>query len=158
MKKTRTLLMRLLAVAVLVAIGAVMMVIGRGHTVYLDSKSLEYNGQTYEAPYKIVVFVDDVQVAKLYDKERGMATCIGQNFEMTLEVTQEKGGDEETINVQLDLPYSMDGIAINLPAYLAGLPAEAYRSEFQPAPPPEEEAPAEEELLPGDEFGLAGDI
>ena len=139
MKKKRTLLFRVGAILLLLIIAGFMMLIGRGHTVYIDNKSLEYNGQTYTTPYKVVVFVDGEQVAKLRDKERGMATCIGQKFNMTLEITQEKGGTEETVNVTLDLPYHMDGIAVNLPAYLAGLPEEAYLSEFQIA----EEVPEE---------------
>ena len=139
MKKKRTILFRVGAVLLLLIIAGFMMLIGRGHTVYIDNKSLEYNGQTYTTPYKVVVFVDGEQVAKLRDKERGMATCIGQKFNMTLEITQEKGGTEETVNVTLALPYHMDGIAVNLPAYLAGLPEEAYLSEFQIA----EEVPEE---------------
>ena len=91
--KKRTLFFRLGAIAILLAIAAVMMVIGRGHTVYFDNKKLEVNGETYDTPYKVCVYVGDERVAKLYDKERGMATWIGQNFEMTLEITQEKGGD-----------------------------------------------------------------
>lgn len=81
-----------------------------------------------------------------------MATCIGQKFEMTLQITQEKGGSEETVTVTLPLPYNMDGIAINLPAYMAGLPEEAYLSEFQPA----QEEPEETDPLPVDEFGILG--
>ncbi|NCB63914.1 MAG: hypothetical protein EOM52_09970 [Clostridia bacterium] len=154
MKNIRRILFRVGAVAVLVAISAVMMVIGRGHTVYMDNKTLEYNGQTYEAPYKVVIFTNGEQIAKLYNKERGMATCIGQKFEMTLEITQEKGGSEETKIVTLGLPYNMDGIAINLPAFLAGLPEEAYLSQFQIAPE-ESEAPTDEVIT--DEFSL-GDI
>lgn len=158
MKTKRTILFRVGAILLLLMIAGIMMVIGRGHTVYIDNKSLEYNGQTYETPYKVVVFVDGEQVAKLRDKERGMATCIGQKFSMTLEITQEKGGSEETINVTLPLPYSMDGIAINLPAYLAGLPEEAYLSEFQIAVEETEES-SEEAPIDGavDEFDM-GDI
>ncbi len=152
MKATRTILFRLGAIALLLAIAGAMMVIGRGHTVYIDNKTIDFGGQTYTAPYKVVVFVDGEQVAKLYNKERGMATCIGQKFEMTLEITQEKGGSEETVTVTLSLPYNMDGIAINLPAYMAGLPEEAYLSEFQPIAAESEEEGEEE--LPTDEFGL----
>ena len=99
--KKRTLFFRLGAIAILLAIAAVMMVIGRGHTVYFDNKKLEVNGETYDTPYKVCVYVGDERVAKLYDKERGMATWIGQNFEMTLEITQEKGGDETTETYQI---------------------------------------------------------
>ena len=83
-----------------------------------------------------------------------MSTWIGQSFEMDLEVMQEKGGSEETVHIQLDLPYSIDGIILNLPAVLAGLPEEAYLTEFVPAAPepePEDENP---EGLGEDDLGL----
>lgn len=154
MKKSRTILFRLGAVAVLLVICAIMMVIGRGHTVYMDNSAFAYEGETYETPYKIVAFVDGEQVAKLYDGERGMATCIGQNFQMLLEITQEKGGAEELVEVSVKLPYGLDGIIFNLPGYLAGLPVEACISEFKV----EVAEPAEDdEEIVTDEFVL-GDV
>ena len=156
--KKRTLFFRLGAIAILLAIAAVMMVIGRGHTVYFDNKKLEVNGETYDTPYKVCVYVGDERVAKLYDKERGMATWIGQNFEMTLEITQEKGGDETTETYQIKLPYNMDGIVINIPGFLAGLDQDAYISQFVPVATVE--PTTEDEELPRDEFGIdiEGDI
>ena len=152
MNKTRQLLFRLGTILILIGICAVMMVIGRGHTVYFDNKTLEYEGQTYEAPYKIKVFVKDEQVANLKARERGMATTIGQNFAMTLEITQEKGGDEVTETYSFKLPYNMDGIVVNLPAYLAGLPEEAWMSEFVPVAT--ESSSEDEEVPSGDEFEM----
>lgn len=147
----RTVLFRVGAVLLLAVIAYSMTIIGRGHTVYMDSKRLDYNGQTYETPYKVVVYVNDEQVAKLYDKERGMSICTGQKFAMTLEITQKKGGTEETQEVSLTLPRNMDGIILNLPALLAGLPEDAYLSEFVNAPEEEEET-GDEGMT--DEFGL----
>ena len=147
----RTLIIQLAAVVVLVVIAYVMMIIGRGHTVYLDNKKLEYNGQTYDTPYKVVVYQDGEQIAKLYDRERGSTTCIGQKLTLTLEITQQKGGSETTEVYTLSLPRNMDGIIINLPAYLAGLGEDAYLSEFIPSPDAE---PVEEEPTSDDEFGL----
>ena len=138
MKSKKALIIRIAFLAVLVAICAVMLVIGRGHTVYFDNKTLEYNGQTYEAPYRVVVYVKGEQVAKLYARERGSQINIGQNFGMALGVTREKGGEEEIIEVSQKLPYNMDGVIINLPGYLAGLPEEAYISEFIATPTAEE--------------------
>ena len=156
MKNTKQLLVRAAFVAVLIAIGAVMVVIGRGHTVYFDNKTLEYNGASYAAPYKVVVYVKGEQIAKLYAKERGMTTHVGQSFGMALGVTQEKGGDEQIIEVSQKLPYGMDGVIINIPGYLAGLPEEAYISEFIAVPTAEElqeETPAEgDELMIDAEF------
>lgn len=149
MNRKRTFLFRALAVLVLVLIAGLMFIIGRGHTVYFDNKPVEYNGQHYECPYKIVVYVDGEDVAKLYEKERGMCPWMGQNFKMTLNITQEKGGAETAAAVGMKLPYSMDGIVINIPALLAGLPEEAYLSEFVPVmsePEPEEVEIVTEEL------------
>jgi hypothetical protein len=130
-----------------------MFIVGRGHTVYFDNKAIEFGGQTYTSPYKVVVNVDGEQAAKLYDKERGSAICIGQKFDMSLEVTKDKGGNEETTSITLQLPYNMDGIIINLPALLAGLPEEAYLSKFIATPSATE---TEEEIVT-DEFALPED-
>lgn len=154
MKKRRTILFRIGAILILLVIAAAMMLIGRGHTVYVDNVTMDYEGQTYKAPYKVVVLVGGEQVAKLRNKERGMATCIGQKFTMTLKITQEKGGDEVSKTVTLELPYNMDGIVINLPGYLAGLPEAAYLSKFVPMV---EETEPESDVPPADEFNL-GDI
>ncbi len=155
MKSKRILLYRLAMILVLVVVAAVMLVIGRGHTVYFDNVSLEYEGTTYETPYKVVVYTGGEEVAKLYDGERGMATCIGQNLDLTLEITQEKGGEEELVSVSVPLPYNMDGIIINLSAYLEGLPEEAYLTEFVPAVVPSTEE--DEEVVTGDDM-MMGDF
>ncbi len=159
MKNTKRLLVRVAFFAVILAVAAAMLVVGRGHTVYFDNKTLEYNGQTYQAPYKVVVYIKGETVAKLKARERGMATHIGQNFGMALGVTQEKDGEEQIIEVSQKLPYNMDGVIINLPGYLAGLPEEAYLSEFVAVPTEDElkeEAPTGEgegdELMPAAEF------
>lgn len=154
MKSTRTWIIRVAVILFLIGICAVMMIIGRGHTVYFDNVALDYNGTHYDAPYKVTVFVNGEQAAKLYAKERGMATWIGQNFKMTLEVIEKKGGSEETRTIQVDLPYNMDGIVLNLPALLHGLPEEAYLTEFVSNV---SEAPVEE-VPPVDEFDVGGDI
>ena len=150
-KKTTSILFKVGTVVLLLAIAAVMFVVGRGHTVYFDNKKLEYNGSTIDTPYKVVVLVDGEQVAKLYDRERGSATCIGQKFTVTLEITEKKGGSETTQTYTIPLPKNMDGIIINLPAYLAGLGEDAYLTEFIPSPDAEI---VEEDTPSGDDFGM----
>ena len=153
----KTLLIRIAALAVCAALAAAMMVIGRGHTLYFDNKTIEdYQGQEYKAYERVVVTVKGEEVAKLGKRERGMATWIGQSFKMTLEITEKKGDEPRTEEISIQLPYSVDGIVINLPAYLAGLPEDAWFSEFVPMV---EEEPGEEELPgEGDEFSLEGDM
>ena len=155
MNKTRKLLFRVGAVLLLVLIAGLMFIVGRGHTVYLDNKTLEYEGQTYSALYKIEILRNGEKVAKLNKRERGMATNIGQTCKLTLVITKEKKGAEETQEIELKLPYSMDGIIINLPGYLSGLPEDAYLTEFISTA---ETETAPEEEINTDEFGFSSDM
>lgn len=139
MNKKR-LFIRLAALALCFALGGAMMIIGRGHTIYLDNKTLEdYNGQTYSSYHHVNVIVKGETVAKLDKRERGATTWLGQNFKMTLEITEKKGDEPVIKEVNISLPYSMDNIIINMPAYMAGLPEEAWLTEFIPTPSAEEE-------------------
>lgn len=154
-KRTRVILYRLGAVLLLCVIAAVMLRVGRGHTVYFDNKSFEYEGKSYPYAYRMTVKHRDEQIAKLGKRERGMATWIGQDFEMQVDVVQEKGAEPVSHPIRLKLPYSMDGIVVNLPAMLAGLPQEVYASEFIPSEP---EGAQEEEALPAEEAPMPADI
>ena len=156
MKTTkRSWIIRIAFILVLVLVAVLMLRIGRGHTVYFDNRALEKDGQSVAAPYKITVYVNGEQISKLYDKERCMVTNIGDSLELTVEVMQQKGGSETTETYKLTLPHSIDSVIINLPAYMAGLPEEAYLEEFIPAP----SADLDDEEVPNteDDMGL-GDI
>ena len=142
---------RIGAVVLLIAIAACMMVIGRGHTMYFDNKKLEYEGQTYDTYRRINVFVNGQQVAKLSAKDRGMAAFTGQKLSFELEVTKEKGDDPVTYAYTVKVPYGEDGIVLNLPGMIAGLPEEAYTTVFVPVVTEEESA--DEEIVI-DDFGM----
>ncbi len=155
MNKKRMWIIRGCALLAVLAVAAVMLVVGRGHTVYVDNKTLEYNGQTFEALHRSEVWVGGERLSKLAKKERTMTTVIGQGFEMNLINTVNKGDDPTEVTVKLSLPYGWDGIVVNIPGYLAGLPQEAWMTEFIPAPEPvseEDEEPEtfEDEIPMGD--------
>ena len=155
MKNKRRLLICAAVVLVLIAICALMMVIGRGHTVYFDNVAIDYEGTHYDTPYKVTVIVKGEQAAKLYDGERGMALWIGQNFKMELKIMEVQGGSEELRTIQVKLPYNLDGIVLNLPALLHELPEDAYLSLFVSNA---ETNPVEEDVETGDEFGTTADF
>ena len=154
MKNKRKIIFRAAALAIVLAVAAAMFVIGRGHTVYFDNKTCEYNGQSVEAFYKVNVTVKGEKAAKLSAGDRGMAEIMGQTITMTLEITDEKGGTPHAHKVSMGIPYKMDGIILNIPALMAGLPEEAYMSEFVITAPEEDE---EDEEINTDEFNM-GDI
>ena len=152
--KARKWIIRIAAIVVLIVLGVIMSIIGRGHTIHLDNKTLEYDGQTYKAPYKVTVTVDGEQLTKLYDKERGSTTCLGQTFTVTLEIMETKNGTEDVQTYKIPIPKNMDGVIINIPGYLAGLPEEAYLTEFVPVAT---EEPDDSETPSGDDSLLTGD-
>ena len=130
-------------------ITALMYIVGRGHTVYIDNKTLEYNGESYGALQKCEVWVNGERLSKLSKRDRTMTTTIGNNFQMKLINTVNKGDEPTEVTVNLSLPYGWDGILVNIPGYLANLPREAWMTEFiiEPTPPEEgEEEPGEDEI------------
>lgn len=156
MKNTRSLLIKIGSLVVILGVAVLMFIIGRGHTVYFDNKTFEAaDGTTVETAYRVEVYVNGERVAKLAKRERGMATWIGQNFEMDLVVTQNKGDEEvKELHYEIKLPYGMDGAVINLNALLAEYPQSEYMTEFVPIPSAAEE---EEEVVITDDPGF-GDI
>ena len=154
MKDKRRLLFRGAAIVIILAIAAVMFVIGRGHTLYFDNKETAYNGQTVEPFYKVVVTVGDQKPAKLSKGDRGMGEVMGQKLSMTVEITDEEGASPHAHKVNMSVPYNMDGITINIPALMAGLPEDAYLSEFVIEVP---DTGATDEEIVTDEFEM-GDM
>ncbi len=153
MKSKRSFLYTAGTFLVILLIAIAMFIIGRGHTIFFDNKTFEYENQTYPAAYKVTVYVNNKEVAKLMKRERGMANWMGQNFKMELEVTQEKGGESVKYPLAIKLPYSMDGIILNIPAILAGFGQEVYQTQFIAQEVQTEAAPEEiitDELFPAD--------
>ena len=130
--KKRSILIRLIAFAAVIALAACMFVVGRGHTVYFDNKNLTVGGTSYEAFYKVEVFVGDTSVAKLSPGDRGMVPTMGQDFKMVLHITPAEGEKKYGSAVKLKLPYSMDGIILNIPAIMGGAEKDVFMEEFVP--------------------------
>ena len=139
---------------VILLIAVLMFIIGRGHTVYIDNKTLEYNGETYEALQKSEVWVGGERLSKLGKRDRTMTTVIGNSFEMKLINTAKKGDEPTETTVKISLPYGWDGILVNIPGYLANLPQDAWMTEFVIEPTQEEstgeESSTEDDIPMGD--------
>ena len=150
MMNKRRWLFRIGMILLLVAVAACMMIIGRGHTVYFDNKTIEVNGQELKAYQRTDIYVNGERVARLAKRERGMATNIGQTFTFEADITENKGDEPVHHKETIKLPYGMDGIVLSLPAYFAGLPESDWRSEFVPQATTETEP---EEVIT-DEFDM----
>lgn len=155
MDKKRKWIFRCCTLLAVLLIAGCMFLVGRGHTVYIDNKTLEWNGETYNALQRVEVYVGEERLSRLAKRERTMSTVIGSSFEMRLVNTVEKGDEPTEVTVKLSLPYGWDGILVNVPGYLAGLPQEAWMTEFISAPEPvteEDEAIPDEDDIPLGDF------
>ncbi len=151
MKKKRSFIFRLIALALIAALAAWMFLIGRGHTVYFDNKSLTApDGTAYEPWYQIEILKDGQRVARLKAEDRGMVEVMGQKLTVEVKLAKSKDGKMQGGTIGLELPYNKDGVIYNLPAMLAGAQEEVYMSEFIPTPVEEET----EEVVVTDEFVL----
>ena len=155
MNNKRKWIIRGCALLVILVIAALMFLVGRGHTVYIDNKTLEYNGQSYEALQRSEVYVGGERLSRLGKRERTMSTVIGGSFEMKLINTVNKGDEPAEVSVKISLPYGWDGIVVNIPGYLAGLPQEAWMTEFVSEPEPvtaEDEPELSDDEIPMGDF------
>ena len=132
MKISKNLIYKIILVIILVIICFVMIYIGRGHTLYLDNKSMDVNGKTVEAPYRIKVFIKGKEVADLNDGDRGMGIWIGPKAQLDFEITEVKGGEKKNIYYNVPLPWQYDGVVINLVGLMNGAEYDNYISEFVP--------------------------
>ncbi len=154
--KGRRILIRAAAIVLVIVLAVAMLIVGRGHTIYFDNTKATYDGKDYKPYYKVTVIKDKEKVAKLSEDERGMADLMGQTLTMTLEITDEKGGDSHAHKVSMPIPYGTDGIVINIPELMAGLPADAYMTEFVPIATSEDEDEDGEVVI--DEFEMSDDV
>ena len=72
------------AALLLLLLAGLMFLIGRGHTVYVDNKTLETGGETVGALHRVEVYVGEERLSKLAKRERTSAPVIGQRFRMRL--------------------------------------------------------------------------
>ena len=147
MKISKSTLYKILTVAAILILAAVMMIIGRGHTIYLDNKALD--NPSYSAYYRTDVDVKNNEVQKLSARERGSATFMGQSVKVTVTYMETKNSQKQTETFRIKVPYGWDGIIINLPALIHGEPKSVYMSQFIETPV---ETSSAEEVVVTDEF------
>ena len=152
----KTFWFRAATVVLLIVIAVIMLFIGRKHIIYIDNKTLEYDGGKVSALYKVEFVNEDGETKKLYQRERGEIDFMGQAHTLNLTVTEKKGGEEVVHKIKLNIPFGKDAVVVNVPALLAGLDKSIWMTDFVSLATTSTTEGAEEVVL-GDDFGL-GDI
>ena len=152
MKIGKSMLYKILTVVAILILAAVMMIVGRGHSLYLDNKTLETAGGTYNALYRTDVEAKNTEVQKLSARERGVVTFMGQSVKIDVTYMETKNSQKKTETFRIKVPYGWDGIIINLPALIKGEPKSVYMSQFIETPA---ESSTTEDVVVTDEFAVS---
>lgn len=151
MKKTRKILFSLGLIAILVGISILCLIIGRGHTVYLDNKTIG----DYKAYQYIEISYKGEDVAILGKEERTVVKVIGQKCTLDLVLTEKRNSMDEEKTITVELPYDMNDIVLNINSYLEGADEDTYITEFVSLMQPAENT-GESENVNIDEFNMEG--
>jgi len=151
-KKLRKTLFILGSLAIVVAICVVCFIIGRGHTLYFDNKTTE--DEAYHYYDAIDLYYKGDKVTTLNARERISISFTGQSVEVTLKYRKGKNETKKEETVTFTVPYDMDGIVVNLPAYLDGADQSTYMSEFVSLAVVVDSGTETEEIVT-DEFGVS---
>ncbi|MCQ2398086.1 MAG: hypothetical protein MJ052_02140 [Sphaerochaetaceae bacterium] len=138
------------AVLLLVGIAVLMVIIGRGHIVYVDNKTVEYNGNEYKAYNLVELSAKGNDPQEAFARDRILFKCVGQSLKIEYEATKKQSSSPEKGIINKKIPFSWDAVVVNLPAYFAGLPEEVWFTEFIQEPPADKSSSNEEIVF--DEF------
>lgn len=126
--KKRRILFSLLFSLIIVGICVVCFIVGRGHNVYFDNKTTD--DEKYHSYNAIDLYYKGEKVTTLAARERISISLTGQKIEVELHYRKGKNESKSEKVVTFAIPYDMDGIVINLPAYLDGADQDTYMYEF----------------------------
>lgn len=147
----RRILFTLIFATLILAICAVCFVVGRGHSVYFDNKTTE--DEKYRSYDAIDLYYNGEKVTTLAARERISISLTGQDLKVELHYRKAKNQPKTEAIATFKLPYDMDGIVINLPAYLEGAAEDVYLSEFVSTATTVDNG-AVDETFSADEFGV----
>lgn len=128
-----------------IALSAYLFYIGKGHTLLIDTNAVTISGQLIKSAETIEVSIDGKEPESMGRAERIQVSVGGPRHTITIEVVS---GGERTVEKQFTVPTFMDTAVISIPAILGNAPPEHWVTHF--APPPADDAPAEQMLFEED--------
>ena len=154
----KRLVIRLILLALLVVLCFLLYYYGKEHEILLDNKTVEINGQSYEAAefVRITINGDSKNPIELYAKERDVVKVTGPSHTIKVEIvdedsdkvikTEERDFDLGKIS---SLMISIPAVAEKAPDVYLPLPGAMTQA---PAPEPETAPATEAEEAPGAEI------
>ena len=134
----RSLIQRTCVVLGLIALGAVLFYIGKGHTLLIDTNAVTIDDKELRSPSSVTVSVDGEKLnSPMGRAERVMVTVSGPRH--TIAIVDD--ATDKKVEKTFAIPTFMDMAVVSVPAILGGAPAEHWIAPFTPPSP--EDTPVE---------------
>ena len=147
-----------LAVIVLVLLLAVFLYhYGKQHTVYIDNRTIEIDGQSYKALDWAEVSVDGGDSQEYSPRTRREATVLRQKHSIHV-VYEDEDFNQFEVEGEFSIPLNETRVVLSLPAFVAGLGEDKFITEFIPMAQllglsTGQESSAEEQITEEEMFG-----
>jgi hypothetical protein len=125
----RKFLFRSAAVLALLVIAVFLYSIGKGSSLLLDNRTVEFGGSTYEAFVTVQVTVDGQEELELYPRDRLRADVTGAGHRITAVAFDRRGQELARRSERIRLPGGSRFYLLSLPVFLAG--ESGYLTAFQ---------------------------
>ena len=131
--KIRTLswIVRLVLVVLILALAVFLYQFGKEHKIYVDNRSVEINGETYDALDWAEYSIDGLEPVESYPRMRDSVTVVRQKHSIHI-LWEDWYFNQFEADLEFELPLNEYEIVLSLPAVAAGLPAEDCLIEFVP--------------------------
>lgn len=122
---------RLAVIVVIILLAVFLYHYGMQHTVYVDNRTIEIDGQSYRALDWAMVSVDNGESQEYSPRTRREETVMRQKHTIHV-VYEDDDFNEIEFDAEFTLPVNKKQIVLSLPALLAGLDQSQYLTEFVP--------------------------
>jgi len=112
-------MIRLGIVAVFVVLGVLFFLFGKLHPVLVDNKTVEIQGQTFEAPAVLRYVVDGQEPVEIQARKRKRAELVGPNHKIVVEVLDENDQVLRTVEHKFSIGLHEE-IVVNLAVLVGG--------------------------------------
>ncbi len=122
---------RLAVIVVVILLAVFLYHYGMQHTVYVDNRTIEIDGESYRALDWAMVSVDGGEEQEYSPRTRREETVMRQKHTIHV-VYEDDDFNEVEFDAEFTLPVNQRQIVLSLPALLAGLDQSQYLTEFVP--------------------------
>lgn len=131
MKINRRFYIRAIAIVLVILFAILMALIGKQHSILIDNKNIEINGQEIKALQLVEVQVDKQDSIELAKRDRVQADIQGQSFKLYVVYTDDNW-EEYELEKKIKVPFSQDMLILSIPAFIEDIEdVDSYLQPFE---------------------------